>query len=55
MPATKQTRKEDVDFILGPMKRDIKPGLSEYIDGIRTNAPHERAGDTKDLRDGSPQ
>ncbi|WP_311145574.1 NYN domain-containing protein [Stomatobaculum longum] len=55
VPAAKQARREGVDFILDPMRKDIKPDLFEHIDGIRTNAPHERAGDTKDLRDGSPQ
>jgi uncharacterized LabA/DUF88 family protein len=38
VPASKQARREGVDFILDPMRAKIRDDLFEHIDGIRT--PH---------------
>lgn len=39
VPAAKLARREGIDFILDPMRSNIKPDLFEHIDGIRTQAP----------------
>ena len=39
VPAAKQARREGIDFILDPMRTQIKPDLFEHIDGIRTKTP----------------
>ncbi len=39
VPAAKLARREGIDFILDPMRSNIKPDLFEHIDGIRTKAP----------------
>ena len=36
VPAAKQARREGIDFILDPMRADIKDDLFEHIDGICT-------------------
>lgn len=35
VPAAKLARREGIDFILDPMANNIKPDLSEHIDGLR--------------------
>ena len=39
VPASKQARREGIDFILDPMRAPIKDDLFEHIDGMRTKAP----------------
>lgn len=39
VPASKQARREGIDFILDPMRSPIKDDLFEHIDGMRTKAP----------------
>lgn len=39
VPAAKLARREGIDFILDPMRSNIKPDLFEHIDGIRTKTP----------------
>lgn len=39
VPAAKLARREGIDFILDPMRSNIKPDLYEHIDGIRTRTP----------------
>ena len=39
VPAAKQARREGIDFILDPMRSQIKEDLFEHIDGLRTKAP----------------
>ncbi len=39
VPAAKQARREGIDFILDPMRSDIKEDLYEHIDGLRTKVP----------------
>lgn len=41
VPASKQARREGIDFILDPMRTPIKEDLYEHIDGIRTKAPKQ--------------
>lgn len=41
VPAAKLARREGIDFILDPMRSQIKPDLYEHIDGIRTKAPNK--------------
>lgn len=41
VPASKQARREGIDFILDPMRSPIKDDLYEHIDGIRTKVPKE--------------
>lgn len=36
VPAAKMARREGIDFILDPMKAQIKPSLFEHIDGLET-------------------
>lgn len=38
VPASKQARREGIDFILDPMRAPIKDDLFEHIDGMRTKA-----------------
>lgn len=38
VPASKQARREGIDFILDPMRSPIKEDLFEHIDGMRTKA-----------------
>lgn len=37
VPAAKLARREGIDFILDPLWANIKPSLSEHIDGIHSN------------------
>ena len=39
VPASKQARREGIDFILDPMRSPIKNDLYEHIDGMRTKVP----------------
>lgn len=39
VPASKQARREGIDFILDPMRTTIKDDLFEHIDGMRTKVP----------------
>ncbi len=39
VPASKQSRREGIDFILDPMRSNIKDDLFEHIDGMRTKVP----------------
>lgn len=41
VPAAKQARREGIDFILDPMRSQIKDDLFEHIDGMRTKAPQK--------------
>ena len=41
VPASKQARREGIDFILDPMRSPIKDDLFEHIDGMRTKAPKD--------------
>ncbi|MDO5090224.1 MAG: NYN domain-containing protein [Cardiobacteriaceae bacterium] len=36
VPAAKLARREGIDFVLDPMKKDIPADLFEHIDGLRT-------------------
>lgn len=36
VPAAKYARREGIDFILDPMRHDIKDNLNEHIDGLST-------------------
>ena len=36
VPAAKLARREGIDFILDPLFANVKPELSEHIDGLRT-------------------
>lgn len=36
VPVAKMARRSGIDFILDPMKQNIRPKLSEHIDGIET-------------------
>ena len=48
VPASKQARREGIDFILDPMRAPIKDDLFEHIDGMRTKAPNlSNAASTK--------
>lgn len=42
VPASKQARREGIDFILDPMRNPISSDLYEHIDGIRTQSPIKR-------------
>ena len=42
VPAAKQARREGIDFILDPMRSDIKEDLYEHIDGLRTKVPKDK-------------
>ncbi len=46
VPASKQARREGIDFILDPMRSPIKTDLYEHIDGIRT--PHIKVQSVQD-------
>lgn len=39
VPAAKLARREGIDFVLDPMWRQIPPGLTEHIDGLRSTCP----------------
>ncbi len=41
VPAAKLARREGIDFVLDPMRSDIKPELYEHIDGLRSCFPAE--------------
>jgi len=41
VPAAKQARREGIDFILAPMKADIKSDLFEHIDGKTDKLPRK--------------
>jgi uncharacterized LabA/DUF88 family protein len=36
VPAAKYARREGIDFILDPLRANIRPDLSEHIDGLKT-------------------
>lgn len=40
VPAAKLARREGIDFILDPMRANIKPDLFEHIDGIKSMTPN---------------
>ena len=39
VPAAKLARREGIEFILDPMRTEIKPDLQEHIDGLNTTLP----------------
>ncbi|PAU76549.1 NYN domain-containing protein [Halomonas salipaludis] len=39
VPVAKIARREGIDFVLDPMRRDIPAGLHEHIDGLRSTCP----------------
>jgi len=39
VPAAKLARREGIDFVLDPMRSDIKPELYEHIDGLYSCFP----------------
>lgn len=46
VPAAKLARREGIDFILDPMRRNIKDDLNEHIDGIQTHVPAPKTEST---------
>lgn len=42
VPASKQARREGIDFILDPMQAHINADLFEHIDGIQTASTHKK-------------
>ncbi len=48
VPAAKLARREGIDFILDPMRANIKADLFEHIDGIRTKIDYIRQMDQKE-------
>ena len=42
VPVAKIARREGIDFVLDPMRRDIPPGLHEHIYGLRSTCPHPK-------------
>jgi uncharacterized LabA/DUF88 family protein len=47
VPAAKHARREGIDFILDPLRRNIKASLNEHIDGLRCKTGFP-GGNTKD-------
>ena len=43
VPAAKLARREGIDFILDPMRNNIRLDLQEHIDGLKTTLPKLKA------------
>jgi uncharacterized LabA/DUF88 family protein len=44
VPAAKLARREGIDFVLDPMWANIRPDLSEHVDGLRSVCPKPATG-----------
>lgn len=42
VPASKFARREGIEFILDPMRKEIRADLMEHIDGLQTTLPKSR-------------
>ena len=49
VPAAKHARREGIDFILDPLWQQVKPNLSEHIDGLNSKLPKPGIGKTDPL------
>lgn len=47
VPAAKLARREGMDFVLDPMRRDVSKELLEHIDGLRSTCPSRQPVDRR--------
>ena len=47
VPAAKHARREGIDFILDPMKHDVKDSLLEHVDGVRSKVKQYLSSQSK--------